>query len=135
MQSYRPVPIKLHVALDYLYVALGLAGPWLFGFSHHFGATAYTIALAIFGLALNVITDNPGGVWKVLPFKWHQYVEWAAPPPFIVVPWLFFPQAGAMPWLLTGIGVTILVSSALTRPVPASSSNMQGRSAHSGAAY
>jgi len=117
MQEYGPIAIKPHVALDYTYVALGLAGPWLLGYSHHVGATAYTLALALFGLGLNLLTDNPGGVWKVLPFKWHQFVEWAAPPPFIVVPWLFFADAGAMPWFLSGIGVAILVNSALTRPI------------------
>jgi hypothetical protein len=118
MPQYGPINIKQHVILDYFFVALGLVAPWVLGFSQHQGATVYTLALALFGLALNVITNNPGGLWKVLPFEWHQYVEWAAPPPFILVPWFFFSDAGAMPWALTAVGLAILLNSVFTRRLP-----------------
>lgn len=118
MQAYAPISLDTHVALDYGLVALGLAAPWLLGFSHLAGATAYTLALAAFGLGLNLVSNFPGGLWKRLPFRWHRLVEWSSPPPFIVGPWLFFADAGAMPWVLSAIGTGILLNAALTRPAP-----------------
>jgi hypothetical protein len=90
-QEYGPISIRPHVALDCAYVVLGLVAPWWFGFSHHTAATACTIGLALFGLALNLV---------------------------ILVPWLFFAEAGAMPWFLSAVGIAILLNSAFTRPLP-----------------
>jgi hypothetical protein len=117
MPRYAPISLPLHVGLDYTYAISGFLAPWLFGYSQHTGATIYTLALAAFGLGLNLVTDNPGGLFKLLPFRWHQWVEWATPGPFIIVPWMFFADAGAMPWALTAVGLAILLNSALTREV------------------
>ena len=47
--------------------------------------------------------------------KWRQVIEWTSPLPFIVVPWLEYRDAGAMPWFLTAIGLAIVANTALTR--------------------
>lgn len=116
MPAYGPFGMPLHVRLDHGLVLLGAASPWVLGFSGHLGATLYTLGLAAFGLGLNAITDYPGGIWKVLPFNWHRYVEFAAPPPFILVPWVFFADAGAMPYVVSALGVAIVINAVLTRP-------------------
>ncbi len=116
MHPNTPPAMRLHVILDYLLVAAGLAAPWALGFSHHTAATAYALGLAVFGLGLNLITDYPGGLWKQLPFTWHRWVEWAAPPAFIVVPWGFFSDAGAMPMFLSLVGLSIVLNATLNAP-------------------
>jgi hypothetical protein len=126
MLSYGPFDLRRHVILDYSFIVLGLAAPWLFGYSEHMGATLYTLALTIFGLGMNAVTNYAGGLWKVLPFQWHRYVELAAPPPFIIVPWLFFAEAGAMPWFLSALGVAIPLNAALTRPIDSSAAASAG---------
>ena len=118
MSTYGPNNLRLHVGLDYLFVALGLVAPCVLVYSQNFEATAYTLALTLFGFGLNLVTDYPGGLWRKLPFKWHRYVEWTTPVPFILIPWLFFSHAGAMPWFLTALGVAILLNSTFTRPRP-----------------
>jgi len=118
VQAYEPIGLGQHVALDYLYVGAGLVAPWVLGFSQHTGATAYALALAVFGLGLNALTDYPGGVLRVIPFRWHRLVEWASPPAFVVVPWLFFAHAGAMPWFLSAVCAAIVLNTAFTRPRP-----------------
>ena len=115
--------LKRHVALDYALVGFGALAPWLFGFSHLPAATAYTLALVLLGAGLNVVTDYPGGVWKVLPFRWHRIIEWSSPGAFVLVPWLFFREAGAMPWAVSALGLAIVANatfaSALTASRPA----------------
>ncbi len=118
MNESTPFPISVHIALDYAFVVIGFVAPWLLGFQGYTAAMLYTLLLAAFGLGLNVITDYPGGLWRALPFSWHRYIEWAAPPAFILVPWLFFPGAGAMPYVLTALGIGIFANAALTRPAP-----------------
>ena len=116
MQESKPFPLSLHVALDYAFVVIGFAAPWVFGFHYQGAALAYTLLLAGFGLGLNLVTAYPGGAWRVLSFRWHRFIEWAAPPAFIAVPWLFFAEAGAMPYVLSAIGDGIFVNASLTRP-------------------
>jgi len=113
--QYAPYPLTLHVAFDYALVAIGFASPWFLRFSEYEGATQYALALAAFGLLLNVLTAYPGGLWKLLPFRWHRFVELTSPPAFMMVPWLFFAEAGAMPWAFTCIGAAIFVNATLTR--------------------
>lgn len=116
MPSSDTAQIRRHVFLDYLLVGAGLLGPWLLQFSHHAAATLYTLALSGFGLLLNLTTRYPGGVWKLVPAPWHRLVEWTSPGVFIVVPWVFFADAGAMPWLLSGIGVLIVLNATFNNP-------------------
>jgi hypothetical protein len=117
MQETKPFPLSLHVVLDYAFVLIGLSAPWTLGFQEQTAAMLYTLGLAAFGLGLNAVTRYPGGVWKVLPFKWHRYIEWAAPPAFVVVPWILFSNAGAMPYVLSALGVGIFANATLTRPI------------------
>lgn len=115
---YAPISLRAHARIDAVLVVVGLAAPWVFGYSDHRLATLGTLALTAFGLGLNLVTDYPGGLWKRLPFRWHRVVEWTAPVPFSGLPWLAFPEAGAAPWFLSALGIAILLNSLLARPAP-----------------
>jgi uncharacterized membrane protein len=114
---YAPVSLPVHALLDVVLLGLLAASPWLFGYSQHEAATMFAVGFAILGMGLNFITDYPVGLWRKLPMKWHRMVELTSPPMTIGVPWIFFSDAGAFPWVATTLGVAILASAALTRPV------------------
>jgi hypothetical protein len=110
-----PLSLNTHVALDYALSAIGFAGPWLFGFSHYELATYYTLGLAAFGTVLNLATDYPGGVVKIVPLWIHRFIELTGPAVFVLIPLMFFPDAGAMPWFLTAVGVVVFMNAILVR--------------------
>jgi hypothetical protein len=114
--QYGPINIKFHARLDNIFVIAGLLAPWALDFSHLKGATFYTVGLSLFGLGVNLATDYPTGMWKGIPFKWHRVIELLSPPPFIVLLWLFFADAGAVPWFLSAVGIGILLNAGFTRP-------------------
>lgn len=113
--SYGPIRLGLHAAIDWLLVVAGLVGPFVLGYTDQFWPTAYSYAAVGIGIVLNAITNYPGGVAKLLPMRWHQFIEWTSPAPFIAGPWFLFPDATEMKWLLTGIGIGILINTALTQ--------------------
>jgi hypothetical protein len=114
---YAPISLKLHAALDVILLGILFVSPWVFGYSEHQGATMLAVGFAVLGMGLNFITDYPVGLWRKLPVKWHRMVELTSPPITIVVPWVFFRDAGAFPWVASVLGVAILISALLTRPV------------------
>ena len=111
----RFISLKSHAIIDAALVVIGFAGPWVLGFAGANGAYYYSLFVVIVGLGLNLATNYPGGLVKLLPMKWRQVIEWTSPLPFIVVPWLEYRDAGAMPWFLTAIGLAIFANTALTR--------------------
>jgi len=113
--SYRPIGLAFHSVIDWLLVAAGLAGPVALGYSDQLWPAAYTYGAVGFGALLNFATDYPGGLVKLLPMRWHQFVEWTSPAPFIAGPWLLFPEAAEMKWLMLAIGAGIVLNTALTR--------------------
>jgi hypothetical protein len=113
--SYGPIRLGLHAAIDWILVVVGLAGPLVLGYFDQLWPTVYTYAAVGIGILLNAATDYPGGVLKLLPMRWHQFIEWTSPAPFIAGPWLLFPEPAEMKWLLTGVGVAVLLNTALTQ--------------------
>ena len=117
LTRYGPVSLKMHATLDVLLLGILFVSPWVFGYSQYQGATLLAVGFSILGMGLNFVTDYPVGLWRKLPMKWHRMVELTSPPITIVVPWIFFRDAGAFPWVASILGVAILVSSVLTRPL------------------
>jgi hypothetical protein len=109
------VGLVFHSILDWVLVAIGLAGPVVLGYTNQLWPTLYSYTAVGVGILLNLATNYPGGLAKLLPMRWHQAIEWTSPAPFIAGPWLLFPDAVEMKWLLTGIGVAILLNTALTQ--------------------
>lgn len=114
---YAPIALSVHAALDVLLLGLLFVSPWVFSYSQHHGATLLAVGFSVLGMGLNFVTDYPVGLWRKLPMKWHRLVELTSPPVTIVLPWVLFRDAGAFPWVASALGVTILISALLTRPV------------------
>lgn len=114
--KYAPISLNAHALLDGLLLGLMLVAPWLYGYTQYEEATQYSVGLFVIGMGLNVVTNYPLGLLRLLPMQWHRMVEFTSPMIFIVIPWLFFADAGIMPLIATGVGVGVLVNTALTRP-------------------
>ena len=114
---YAPISLALHARMDVLVLSFVLVSPWLFGFSHHRGATIMAICAFFAGMSLNLVTDYPVGLLRMIPMKLHRMVELTSPPMTLVVPWIFFADAGAFPWVMTIAGLLVLANTLLTRPV------------------
>jgi len=52
----KSIPVRAHVALDYLLAILLIAAPFLFGFSDDGAATAFFIVLGVLHLLLTIAT-------------------------------------------------------------------------------
>ena len=116
---HAPISLQTHAILDAALLGLMLIAPWLFGYTQHAGTTQWSVALFFIGMGLNIVTDYPLGLIRKLPMKFHRMVEMTSPGIFILVPWLFFGDAGAMPWVATIVGVGVMVNTTLTREVAA----------------
>jgi len=114
--TYSPFSIKFHAINDLVALTFLLVSPWLLGYSEYADATKFAVALFFIGMGLNVVTDYPLGILKKVPFKWHRIVEFTSPPLFIGIPWYFFRDAGAMPWVASAVGVGAFMNALLTRP-------------------
>ena len=115
--AYGPISLRNHALLDAVLLGFILLAPWLLGYSHHVGATQWSVALLFIGMGLNIVTDYPLGLIRKLPMKFHKMVELTSPGLFIAIPWLFFRDAGAMPWAATAVGVGVLLNTLFTREV------------------
>ena len=117
MKEYAPVSISMHAINDLAGLIFLLFSPWLFAFNEYTDATNYTVILFIIGMSLNIVTDYPLGIIKKLPFKWHKLVEFTSPLLFMVIPWYFFSDAGNMPWVVSIIGVLVLINAWFTKQI------------------
>ncbi|HEV2862375.1 MAG TPA: SPW repeat protein [Pyrinomonadaceae bacterium] len=80
----KPLP---HAVADYAMAGMLMAAPWLFGFSRNKKATSCAVATGASVLALSLMTRYPLGVWKLIPFKVHGYIEAAAGAMTAAAPW------------------------------------------------
>src|SRR3712207_758289 len=78
---------RVHGYLDYLYVALLLLAPTLFGFAGIAASLCYILAALVAGLTL--LTAYPLGVAKIIPFPVHGAVEAVSAVFLVASPWLF----------------------------------------------
>ncbi|MFD2717491.1 hypothetical protein ACFST9_02120 [Hymenobacter monticola] len=82
------IPRPLHGVADYLYVPAVAAAPALFGFAHH--KTPARLARIVSGgvLASTLLTRAEWGVWKLMPYKAHLTLDFAAGLGTMAMPWL-----------------------------------------------
>jgi hypothetical protein len=117
--GYAPIPLRTHAAIDVAVLCVVLVSPWLLGYAQHRGATIMAVASFVVGMGLNLVTDYPLGIVKLIPMKLHRLAELTSPPMTLVVPWIFFADAGVFPWVMTVAGLVVLANTLLTRPVSA----------------
>ena len=114
--GYAPIPLRTHARVDVAVLSFVLVSPWLLGYSQHGGATTMAVLCFVFGMGLNLATDYPVGLVRMLPMKFHRFMELTSPPITLGVPWMFFADAGAFPWVMTAAGIAVVANAALTRP-------------------
>ena len=100
-----------HGYLDYVTVVLFLAAPSVLGLTGMAGVFAYL--LAGIQLMMTLLTDFPLGVYKLVPFPMHGWVERIVGPVLIIVPFVFsFADAATTFYIV--IGVVIIIVGMLT---------------------
>jgi hypothetical protein len=101
------VSARVHGTIDYLFVALFLLAPTIFGFSG-LPATLAT-GIAVVHLALTMCTAFPLGLVKAVPFSAHGWFELIAGTTVVLSPWLFaFSESMAARNFFLGSGVAML---------------------------
>ena len=114
--GYAPIPLRTHARVDIAVLSFVLVSLWLLGYSQHGGATTMAVLCFVFGMGLNLATDYPVGLVRMLPMTFHRFMELTSPPITLGVPWMFFADAGAFPWVMTAAGIAVVANAALTRP-------------------
>lgn len=113
--NYAPISLNTHALLDAVLMGLLLLSPWVYEYTNHEEATQCAVGLVVMGMGLNLVTDYPLGLIRIVPVFLHRLVELASPVMFIAIPWAFFSDAGMMPIISTIVGVGIILNAALTR--------------------
>ncbi len=103
---------KIHGILDYVTVIIFAIAPALFNLSETGAVIAYILAAV--HLFMTVLTDFPPGLIKVIPFKFHGYIELLVGIVLAIVPWVvnFISETGQL--FFSIIGVVILLVFSLT---------------------
>jgi hypothetical protein len=115
--AYGPIELRTHAAIDVAALVFVLVSPWLLGYSEHRGATTMAVLCFVFGMGLNLVTDYPVGLLRKLPMKLHRFMELTSPPITLVVPWMYFADAGAFPWVMSFAGIAVVANALLTKPL------------------
>lgn len=102
--NIRFVPLRLHAAADYLVPLTFIGAPLLFQFPMHARWVAFTVAGT--HLTMTMLTNYPGGLIKLIPFRIHLLLELLLGPCLIAMPWLLhFSSHPLAMGLFTGWGV------------------------------
>lgn len=64
-----------HGLADFSYIPLTLAAPRLMEFDHDYVATTICNASALTVLGYSLMTDARWGLFKVIPYKTHAYID------------------------------------------------------------
>ena len=107
--NLRFFPLRLHAAVDYL-VPLTLAGAPLF---FEFPENAKWVAFSVAGihLTMTLLTDYPGGIIKLIPFRTHLLAELILGPVLVAMPWVLDYTSHTIPMAMcTAWGVISFLS-------------------------
>jgi hypothetical protein len=95
-----------HAWLDYATVIIFAVAPSLLGLSGIAAMLSYTLAGV--HLLVTLLTAFPGGVWPVIPFRLHGFIEMAVGPTLLAAPWLLGFTGNAR-MFYSAMGVVILL--------------------------
>jgi hypothetical protein len=112
--KHRPISLRAHGIMDYIYGLLLMAAPWVFGFSGEAAARETALALGVLTLVYSVATDYELGLVRVLPFRAHLWLDGILGLALTVGPWLM-PVSDRARTILVAFGIIALVVTALTR--------------------
>ena len=78
---------EIHAFLDYPVALLLMGLPFILGLGESNPIALYlSVGTGIAALILTLLTDHHLGVFRVIPFKWHLYVDFAVAVVFILAP-------------------------------------------------
>lgn len=101
----------VHGYLDYATVVLFLLAPNLLSLSGLPAMIAY--ALAVIHLAVTLVTDFPSGIFKLIPFTLHGWIERIVGPVLVVLPFVLgFAETAKYFYIV--VGIVIIVVGVLT---------------------
>ncbi len=104
---------RIHGYLDFLTVAIFLLAPTLFGLSQLPAMLAYVIAGV--HLIVTIGSDFSFGVFKLIPFTIHGWIEHLVGPALIALPFISgFADEEAARNFYIGVGLIVLVLGFLT---------------------
>jgi len=98
---------KIHGIIDYLVVVFLLASPTLFGFTGLL--SCFTYALGGVHLALTLLTDFSGGLFKIIPLPIHGLIELVVGIALIVIAYTLFKDIAAGKLFYTVFGAAVLL--------------------------
>jgi len=100
----RIISRKFHAILDYLWAAILIAAPWLFGFSDSPIPRNTAIIMGLLTLFLSIITDYEGGIFRFLSMWTHLGVDITFGIFLASAPWTIgFSDEVFLPHLLFGL--------------------------------
>ena len=117
MLRQGPLPVAVHGIIDYLFAALLIAAPFLFGFSDEGAPTAVAIIAGVLVLLLAAATQGfPTSLVKSIPASVHLVVDYVLGGLFIAAPFLFgFSDDSAPTAFFIAAGVVGLLLTLATR--------------------
>lgn len=107
------ISARHHGYLDFLTVGIFLLAPTLFGLSQTPALLAYVLAGV--HLAVTLATDFPLGVFKLLTFKLHGWIERFVGPALVAIPFILgFADEGVARNFYIAMGAIVIVVALLT---------------------
>jgi len=111
---------KTHAILDYVVGILLIASPWLLGFADDSAATVIPVLLGVSTLLYSLLTNYEYAMARVIPYKIHLTIDFAAGFLLLASPWLFgFSDRIYLPHVILGAFeiVAVLLSRKATSTV------------------
>jgi len=85
----KPISRQVHAFIDYAYAHVVLAAPEVLDFDNNQQASLVTRSLSGGVLLTSLLTKYEGGLLRIIPFKTHISLDYAASVFAICSPWLF----------------------------------------------
>ncbi len=103
---------RVHAFLDYPVAIALFALPLLLGLGETNPLALYlSVATGVAALLLTLLTDHHLGVYKVIPYQWHLYIDFAVGIVFVIAPFIFtFQGMDAYYYWINGGAVLTVVS-------------------------
>lgn len=113
----RLVSIKNHIAIDYSMGIILLLWPWPFLQDVTASASYVMIVMGAVILTQNLITKSPYGIFPLVPFKFHLFMDYILGAFLAASPWLLgFQTQVILPHIIFGIALVALAFVTDQRP-------------------
>jgi len=104
----RLLSSRIHGILDYLVSAFVIASPWVLGYTRGGAETYFPIAVGFFGIIYSLLTRYEFGLYPVISFRVHLYLDLLSGFLLAVSPWMLsFDAEVYVPHVIMG-GIEIL---------------------------